>query len=96
MDGKVDRALEAYLSNGRPPTISALDFIDRRNLGGSVPIDKIGELFVADAVKAAKVFAACECKSDDFYHHNHHHLSDMSEKQVAAEDAIIPDSIVLS
>ena len=96
MDGKVDRALEAYLSNGRPPTISALDFIDRRNLGGSVPIDKIGELFVADAVKAAKVFAACECKSNDFYHHHHHHLGDMSEKQLAAEDAIIPDSIVLS
>ena len=54
MDGKVDRALEAYLSNGRPPTISALDFIDRRNLGGSVPIDKIGELLWR-MVKAAKV-----------------------------------------
>jgi hypothetical protein len=94
MDGKVDRALEAYLSNGRPPTISALDFIDRRNLGGSVPIDKIGELFVADAVKAAKVFAACECKANHSGHHNY--SSDANDKQFAEEDAVIPDSIVLA
>ena len=94
MDGKVDRALEAYLSNGRPPTVSALDFIDRRNLGGSVPIDKIGELFVADAGKAAKVFATCEYKSSgDSYHHRY---GDMKDKEVAAAEAIIPDSIVLS
>ena len=94
MDGKVDRALEAYLSNGRPPTVSALDFIDRRNLGGSVPIDKIGELFVADAGKAAKVFATCEYKSSgDSYHHRY---GDMKDEEVAAAEAIIPDSIVLS